>query len=444
MFSFLLAAVIVISFAAILLGVATRKSSGKPRRSAQKGRAQIIRDATRRLSADPHSPDGLIPLGELYFNEHAWDKAYPLYDTMLSVAPAHKQIDPYLAAVRQGICAIKLNKLQDAFRGLSSAYNQRPDDFDVNFYLGQACYANKEYEKAVPCLRKALLIKPEATNINGILGLSLYKAKHYREALQYLRRALDEHPDNKEILFSMADAMLECGYGDKAMKVFLHLRPDPEFGARSCLAAGTIHARTGQFDKAIQDFEIGLRHQNLPVDTMLELRYQMAQSSFAVKDISTGIACLHEIQAVNPSYKDVAQLVGRYQELNQNQNLQIYMMAASSDYVALCRKLVASYYARSYTKIQDIIVNPEYVEIAAIVETPKWEDNEIFRFYRTAGSVGEMPVREFHAKIAESKADRGICFTAGSYTDTAKKYVEGRPVDIVDKLGLVKLLKKIA
>ena len=445
MVSLLLAGVIVFAFAAILLAVVTRKGGGKKGgQKKQKNRSQIIRDATRKLSADPNSPDGLIPLAELYYNEHAWDKAYPLYDTMLNVAPAHKQIDPYLAAVRQGICAIKLNKLQDAFRGLSSAYNVRPDDFDVNYYLGQACYANNEFEKAIPCLRKALILKPEASNINGILGLSLYKAKHFREALQFLRRALDEHPDNKEVLFSMADAMLETGYGEKAMKVFMHLRPDPEFGARSCLAAGMTHSRAGQYDKAIQDFEIGLKHQNLPVETLLELRYQMATACFAIKDISTGISCLREVQAINPSYKDVPQLMARYQELNQNRNLQVYMMSASSDFVALCRKIVAGYYSNSFTKIQDIAVNPEYVEILAVVETPKWEDTEIFRFYRTAGSVGEMPVREFHAKVSDSKADRGICFTAGAYTDTAKKYIEGRPVDIVDKLGLIKILKKLA
>lgn len=444
LFSLLLATVIIITFAAVLLAVATHKSSGKQREKKQKGRTQIIREATRKLAADPHNPDGLIPLAELYYHEQAWDKAYPLYDTMLNVAPAHKQIDPYLAAIRQGICAIKLHKLQDAFRGLSSAYNLRPVDFDVNYYLGQACYANNEFEKAIPCLRKALVIKPEATNVNGILGLSLYKAKHFREALQFLRRALDEHPDDKEVLFSMADAMLESGYGDKAMKIFLHLRPDPEFGARSCLAAGIMHSRSGQYDKAIQDFEIGLKHPNLPVETMLELRYQMATASFAVKDIATGISCLREVQAVSPSYKDTVQLMGRYQELNQNRNLQVYMISASSDFVALCRKIVAGYYPHSFTKILDIGVYPECVEIIAIVETPKWEGTEIFRFYRSAGSVGEMPLREFHAKVSDSKADRGICFTAGAYTDTAKKFIEGRPIDIVDKQGLIKILKKLA
>ena len=159
--------------------------------------------------------------------------------------------------------------------------------------------------------------------------------------------------------------------------------------------------------------------------------------------MAAGIEALKQIQALVPNYKDVSTLMARYQELNQNRNLQTYMIATSSDFVALCRKIVAGYYANSFAKIQDIMVYPEYGEIKAGIETPKWEDTEIFRFYRTAGSVGEMPVREFHAKVTDAKVDRGICFTAGAYTDTAKKFVEGRPIDIVEKTGLIKLLKRI-
>jgi len=442
MFSTLVAVVIIIAFGAILVPIVTRKKSGGGA-GKQKSRGQIIKECNRKLSVDPHNPEGLIPLGDLYFQEHNWEKAYQIYDTMLNIAAVHKEIDPFLSALRQGICAYKLNKTEDAFRGLITAYKLQSDNYDANYYLGLNCYANKDYEKAVPCLRKALVIKPDATAINAKLGLALYNGKHFRECLAFLHRALDEQPDNKEALFSMADAMDECGYGEKAMKVFMHLRPDPEFGARSCLAAGKNHAKTGQYDKAIQDFEIGLKHENIPVDIMLELRYHMANACFAVKDISTGIACLKEIQVVNPQYKDVGQLMGRYQELNQNRNLQIYLMSATSDFVALCRKVTASYYANSYTKILDISVSQEHVEILLTVESPKWEDTEIFRFYRSNGSVGELFIRDFHARVGDSKADRGLCFTAGQYSEDAKKYAEGRPIDLIDKTGLIKLLKKV-
>ena len=436
-----IAIAIAIGFAAILVAFGTRKTGSKKGKT--KNRAQIIREASRKLAQDPHNPDGLIALGNIYFNEHSWEKAYQIYDTMLNIAPAHTQIDPFLAALRQGICALKLNKIQDSFRGLSAAFQINSSNFDVSYNLGLAFFANKDYDKATACLKKALIAKPDALNVNAPLGMALYNAHHFKESLPFLRRALDENPDNKEALFSMADAMQECGYGDKAMKVFLHLRPDPEYGARSCLAAGLMHSKAAQYEKALQDFEIGIKHQNITQETALELRYRYAQACFATKNISSGISLLREIQAITPSYKDVAQLLSRYAELNQNKNLQIYLMSSTSDFVALCRKVVMSYYPHALVKIQDISVEPDHVEIQLTVDTNRWEDTEIFRFYRTTGSIGELFIRDFQAKVSESKADRGICFTAGTYTEEAQKYSEGRPIDLITKDGLIKLLKKV-
>ncbi len=436
----LVAVVIIVAFGAILITFSTRKKgSGKK----QKGRATIIKEATRKLAQDPHNPDGLLALGELYFNERAWDKAYPIYETQMSVAPAHKELDPFLASLRQGICAVKLNKIQEAFKGLGAAYQINKNDFEVNYYLGSAFYKNNEFEKAIPHFKRVIVLKPDAQNINSPLGLSLYKAKHYKESLGYLKRALDENPENKELLFAMADAMNESGYGDKAMKVFMHLRPDPEFGAKSCLAAGLFHLKIQQPDKAIQDFEIGLRHQNVPQDTALEIRYRLANAYLNSKAISKGLEVLTEIQAINPSYKDVPQLFTRYQELNQNKNLQIYLMASTSDFVALCRRVVMKYYQRAVAKVVDISVTPECVEVLMNIEFVRSEEIHVFRFYRTTGVVSDLYIRDFHAKVTETKADRGVCITAGLFSEEARRYAEGRPIDLVEKEGLIRILKKV-
>ena len=439
--STIVAFVIIAFIAAIVVAFSTRKKSGK--KGKQKTRAQILKESTRKLAQDPHNPDALIALGDLYFNERAWDKAFPIYETQMGIAPAHKEIDVFKAALRHGICAVKLDKIPEAFKGLSTAVQINPNDFEVNYYLGIAFYKNNEFEKAVPRFKKVIVVKPEASGIKSPLGLSLYKAKHYKESLPYLKRALDENPENKEALFAMADGMNESGYGDKAMKVFMHLRPDPEFGAKACLAAGMYHLKTGESEKAIQDFEIGLKHQNATPEISIETRYRLSLAYFAIKAIGKGIEQLQSIQAINPQYKDVPQLLARYSELNQNKNLQTYLMASSSDYVALCRKIVLKFYQKAITKIVDISVKPENIEIIVSVEFARSEETHIFRVYRTTGAVADLYVREFHSRVTEAKADKGICITAGLFSEEGRKYAEGRPIDLVDKTGLIKILKKI-
>jgi len=83
------------------------------------------------------------------------------------------------------------------------------------------------------------------------------------------------------------------------------------------------------------------------------------------------------------------------------------------------------------------------VVITTDIETDKWEDTVFFRFYRTTSSVGELFIREFHAKIRDEKAGRGICVTAGTFSDESKKFIEGRPIDLIEKDMLVKMLTSI-
>ncbi|MBE6350900.1 MAG: tetratricopeptide repeat protein [Spirochaetaceae bacterium] len=408
-----------------------------------KKRATIIRDATKKLSQNPHNAGALNELSDLYYREHLWDKAFPLFDLMLGLATSNKDIDPYQTALRQGVCGLKLGKYEDALKGLVSAIKINRESFESNYYLAQAYYYLKEYEKAVPYLKRALAVNHEATDIYEWLGLSLYNLKHFRDALPYLKRALTDKPELKAVLYAMADSMQQTGFGEKALKVFMHLRPDPEFGARSCLAAGTMHMNSGALEKAEQDFEIGLKHSNIPPEVLLEIKYRLAGCYLQTKKMDKGLLLLCEIQAVNPSYRDVSSLVTRYQELKQNANLQIYLTAGNSDFVALCRKVVMGFYEKASVKILDIAVTADNTEVLTEIETAKWEDTIIFRFYRTTGSIGELYIRDFHGRIRDIKAGRGICFTAGTFSDEARNYIEGRPVDLIEKAMLIKLLKRI-
>ena len=102
-----------------------------------------------------------------------------------------------------------------------------------------------------------------------------------------------------------------------------------------------------------------------------------------------------------------------------------------------------SYFERASVKILDLTVTNENTEILTEVETSKWEDIIAFRFYRTTGTIGELHVRDFHGRIRDIKAGRGICLTAGTYSDEARNYIEGRPIDLIDKQGLIRILKQV-
>lgn len=409
----------------------------------KKNKAAVIREATKRLAQNPNDSAALLMVGDIYFQDQDWEKAYASYAPLLDQMSGRIPSEQFEISLRYGISAMKTDRFMEAKKGLLLAKNINPNHFEINYNLGYIYYIQKEYEKAVPFLRKALLTQPDNVMTLKYLGYTLQSLRKYQEALPSLKKVLDVQPDNKEALFAMGECFYEIGSNDQALKIFTHLRVSPEIGSRAALYAGLIRMRANQLEKAIEDFEIGLKHDSIPLDIMNELRYNLATARIKTQDLQKALVQLKEIQTVSPGYKDVASLIMRYQELNQNKNLHTYLMAGQSEFVGLCRRIVSRFFSNAKVKILDISVLATYTDIVAEIDTPKWADLVIFRFFRSQGSVGELVLRDFHGRIKEMKAGKGICMTAGTFTEEARRFTEGRPMDLFDKNRLNKVLNAI-
>ena len=445
--SILIAVIIALLLVSIMVAVKSMKRKDEKTDVSQKiqrkGKSAILREAEKKLAHDPHNVSALEMIGDIYYSEKNWEKVHSVYKTLFDISAAHPEVDLVKSTLRMGIASYYLEKYEDAASTLMYCIKKAPDNFDVNMYLGKTLVKLNTFDKAIYCFKKAKVIQPENNEVNELLGTSLFKYQKYRDCLPFLKRVLDENPSNKEILFDMAVAMTECGMGDKALKVFSHLRPDPNYGAQSCLEAGKMHERVKDFTSAVKDYEIALKLQNVPEQILLQIKYRLANTYIAMNDIAKALAYLRQIQLAKPQYKDVDALVARYSELNQNKNLQTYLLSGTSDFVALCRKFISAYYKDALIKVEDVQVASESVEIICEVETPKWEARQIFRFYRTQNVIGDINVRDFHGKLRDAKCDTGVCITMGSFSESAHKYTEGRPIDLIEKDALTKILKKI-
>jgi tetratricopeptide (TPR) repeat protein len=404
-----------------------------------KNQGAAIREANKRLAQNPNDPDALYVLASAYFDEGNWDKAMKTYENLIDNASGKIQEGEHQFEIykRYGMSAHKLKMTEQAYKGLSTARTQRQDDFEVNYELGVLEFDRKNYEKAVMLLQQAGKQNPDSPAVLRYLGHALFRLKKPKEAMSFIRKAIDLAPDDKESLYTLGECYHEANQTEQALRIFNHLRADPVMGPDACLIAGTIHLDTRKHEAAIQDFEIGLRHQNIKADVLAELRYRLSTTYIKMNEINKAIPILKQLQAENSSYKDVNVLLSKYIELNANQNLQIYLMGSSADFVALCRKIVMTYFPKAKVKITNISVNKsEWADILAEIDTPKWSDLIMFRFIRSQGSIGELIVRDFHSHLKEVKAGKGVCISVGNYTEEAKRYTEARLIDLIEKAQL--------
>jgi tetratricopeptide (TPR) repeat protein len=418
----------------------SRGGSGSFKRT--KGRDAILKSTKKRLDQNPRDPQALAELGDLYYREETWDQAYKTYGILAELG--NQGPNEFEANLRWGMSALKLGLTEDAYKGFYMARSMNPNHFEAAYNLGVLEFQRKNYEKAIQILNQARIQDPDNAPTLRTLGHAYFRIKKNKEAMTYIRKAIDLAPDDKESLFTLAECYYEANQTEQALRVFTHLRGDPAMGASACLTCGIINSESRQYEKAIQDFELGLRHENIKPDVKVELRYRLAQGYLKNNDIAKALVLLKSIQAENPTYKDVAVLIGRYQELNANKNLQIFLMAPSGDFVALCRKIVISYFPKAKVKIANISVNKnEWADILAEVDTPKWSDVIMFRFIRTQGSIGELIVRDFHSHLKEVKAGKGVCVTVGTFSEEARRYTEARLIDLIEKEKLTAILNTV-
>lgn len=422
-----------------------KKKIKTPKRLRPKDRNRIMHEANRRLAQNPKDPEGLLALAELYFEEGVWDKAFTYYNTLVSLCAINPEIDEFAVSLHCGLAALKLGNLDEAYKNLIVAKTFTDDNFELCFNLGLLEFTRQDYEKAVGLFKRAAELAPEHVQTIRNLGHSLFKLQRFEEALAQLQRVVELEPNDKNSMFLLAQCYYELGKNEHALTIFSHLRLDAQLGPKAALFAGTIHLNNKNYDKAIMDFEIGLKHKEIKAEIMLELKYRLAAAYIKMAEIAKALVLLEEIFALKPDYKDVDKQLSYYRELTTNKDLQTFLLAPNSEFLTLCRRIASNFFEAGKTKLLNITLNKsEYADILAEVHTKRWEDLVMFRFVRTTGVVGDMVVRDFYTVCKENRADRGFCITAGEFTESAKQFVEARLIDLIDKQEIVKVLKRIA
>jgi tetratricopeptide (TPR) repeat protein len=436
-----LAAVGLLIIAAVFLLKSDRSKDGRTR---QRDRSAVIREATRRLAQDPRDVPALQDLARLAFEDQDFTNSYKYYRSLVALCGANQQIDEFDVNLRLGQSALKLRQADEAYAHLMVARGLRPDEFEVNFNLGLLEYLRKNLQKATGYFQIARSQRPDDVAVNRYLGNCLYGRKAYAEAIELLQRVLDFEPEDKKVQFLLAKSYFALRQNDLALKIFTRLRTDPDIGAISALHAGTLNTNAKKFEAALEDFDIGLRQQNIRQAVFLELKYRLAELHLKTGELSAAIRLWKEINTLRPDYKDVTEKINRYQEMNTNRFLQTFMIGGSSDFITLCRRIAARYYANSTAKLVNISFRGgEYADILAHIRTPQWEDQVLFRFVRAKGAIGELLLRDLYVRAKEVSASRAVCVASGTFSEQARGFVEARMIDLVNKEDLLKLLKKM-
>ena len=420
-----------------------KKSSNGSGASKDKDRNSIIKQANKRLEQNPKDTQALFELANLYFSEETYDKSLHLFKLLLDKPETSSQFNEIDIIYKYATSALKTGKVDEAYKYFDYARKKNRDVFEINYSLGVIDYDRKNYEKALSSFIAAKNLLPDHVPTLQYIGKILFSSGKFKDAVGYLRKSFELSPENKEILYILGQAYNEAGQIENGYKIFSHLRVDPVYGPPASLEAGKINIKKKNYPKAIEDMELGLKHKEIDPKIRLELLYQLASVYILENKINAAIKNFDIIQSIAPDYKDVSALKSKYSELASNKNLKTYLMSPTSEFVNLCKRIAPLLFPREQVKITDITATKnDYVDIVAEITSDQIEDIALFRFMRTSISVGDIMLRDLYFKSKDVKAGQSFCFTAGSFSETAVKFVEARTIDLISGKQLMSLLSK--
>ena len=383
-------------------------------------------------------------LANYYFENGDYVKAAQIYAILVNGATVNRKLDGFNISLRYGISLMKTGHLDQAYKYVADAFLMNRSDFTAASTLGLIEYKRGNYDTAIIRFKIADQIQPRDRKVRKYIGLCLFRLNKYNEAYPLLNACLEYDPDNHELIYCVAKCCCQMGRNDEALKAFNYLKNDEEYGSLSCLEAGGIYLAKGMNDEALSLFQQAAAAQNLGYEETLELQYRTGIAYLRKNELTAAITIFNEISKVKPDYKDVRLLLEKYGAISGNKGLSGYMFAEEGEFSDICRRLIDFLFPKAGIKILESSFSANrFMEIFANIETVKWEDNVLFRFYRSNLVIDEIPIREFYAKMRDRKINRGFCLTAGSFSDAAKSFTEARYIDLIEGSQLEELLKKL-
>ncbi|MGD8911072.1 MAG: tetratricopeptide repeat protein, partial [Chromatiales bacterium] len=216
-----------------------------------------------------------------------WRQALTLYRKALQLNPdfsrAHTNLGPMLAHFGQsdealthclravelapesaqvhknlGDCLFLLERFEEAMDAYADAYEIDPKNADLCVAIGRGWLETNALEEAGNWFHLASQL--DETNVAAQCGLAniIREAGHIDRAIELLTPLLEQHPDEVEVLLSMADACWDNGDAEGAVERLRRVRELQPQRLAIYGKIGQILASSGEVDQAIESYQAAL------------------------------------------------------------------------------------------------------------------------------------------------------------------------------------------
>lgn len=402
---------------------------------------QALRHAKILLSRNEKNPDAHWYLGECYMSEGRADLAvaeyrYIVYSGKFTPIATEVRVRERLAEAYY-----RLGQLDESQKEWILLTKINPQNFYYHYHVAKLFEERNYTDSALRNYKKVITLNPQHAESYFRIGVILYKKRVFPEAKKAFITALKYDQQNYRSYYYLGLISKSVGDTSSALTQFEKAMKDQEVKQRCLLERGSIFAMKGNIERAIQELERAekLGEEDLPV--ILATRYLLAKCYEINRNLERAIELWEKIYNKNPKYKDVAEKLAMYSELRMDDKIKDFITASNLKFQKYCEELIRF----MGLEVQDVFLkNSDLVEIYALETQSKWRNAKktptIVKIFRSADPIGYDVIRGLYDQMRRDNAMRGICITASRFTKSAIEFAQIRPIDLIDKDELTKLL----
>jgi len=436
---------VIFFFVILIKNIAAPKRAGQLAQLYKQGRiAPATKIARQILVKEPRNPDAHYYLGLCYLADSKPELALMELKAVDQIGIFEGVITEITFRNTIADLYLRFNQYEEAQKEYLLLIQLEPENSEYYYLAGKLFELREHPEKAVKYYKKTIELDKRHADAYARLGNILYRAKKLPEAKAALEQSIRLQPGNAIGSYYLGKIFKESKDFQTALQYFEKSLKDTELKIKSLVERGTCFISLGDLVRAESELERALK-QGAPDDAMeiIHARYLLAYCYEQARKFDEAIEQWKKIQSKKPNFRDVPAKLANYLDLQADDKMKDFLTSSDEKFLDICKGIVMSF----DQTVQDIKAIESGYEIIAGDSPSKFRNTKklptIFRFLRVTDIIEELQVRTFYEGLKTNQIRRGVMISSSLFSHGAKEFAESRPLDLIDKEKLQKLLEQI-
>ncbi|HCL57070.1 MAG TPA: hypothetical protein DHW82_08705 [Spirochaetia bacterium] len=382
-------------------------------------------------------------LGICYFNTNNYEWAIPEFKKVIRNPGFGKQIKEI--EVREKLAKIYLhyNQLEEAQKEFLLMTQLDPKNYKNYYEIAQILQKQGFLDAALTYYQKTLERNPKLPEAYYNVGLISYDKKKYNDALSHFSDALKYDTALHKAHYYIGMIQYMNKNYEKALGEFAYSERDSEMRPKTILQKGKIYIEMGQMDRAINVFDGYLKNISSENSVTLAMHYNLASAFEMKRNIISAIEQWEKIVKIKPSYMDVQDKLSEYEHLRVDDRIKDFIVASKEGFQIMSRNIVEMW---NYQIIKEDMLDDENIEFLATEAGSKWRNTRKIRILilisRKNNKVEERELANIIDNMKINNTMKSVYVSVSGFTDNARQYAQNRPIDLIDKEKMTKVLEQ--